>query len=208
MQTSPSPAQHDALTGILVVDFTMVMAGPMCTRVLADLGADVIKIEPPEGDMVRHRPPFRAGISTYFASMNCGKRSTVLDLRTALGRQAAFDLASRADVVAENFRPGVRNVSGSTTRRWRASIRVSSTARFPGSARAARPRRRRHTRRSFRQRPATKTRMRAIKATSIDRRTAESSSRTSWARSMPRARYRRHCCNDTGRGAGNRSTCR
>ena len=107
MQTTPSPAQHDALAGVLVVDFTMVMAGPMCTRVLADLGADVVKVEPPEGDMVRHRPPFRAGISTYFASMNCGKRSTVLDLHTAPGRQAAFDLASRADVVVENFRPGV-----------------------------------------------------------------------------------------------------
>ncbi|MCZ7562307.1 MAG: CoA transferase [Burkholderiaceae bacterium] len=73
----------DALDSVRVVDFTIVMSGPMCTRVLADAGADVIKIESPEGDMVRHRPPFRGGISTYFAAMNCGKRSMVLDLHTA-----------------------------------------------------------------------------------------------------------------------------
>lgn len=107
METKHSPKRADALAGVRVVDFTIVMSGPMCTRVLADAGADVIKIEPPDGDMVRHRPPFQAGISTYFASMNCGKRSTVLDLHTALGRQAAFELASQADVLVENFRPGV-----------------------------------------------------------------------------------------------------
>lgn len=100
-------SQSDALEGVRVVDFTIVMSGPMCTRVLADAGADVIKIESPEGDMVRHRPPFRGGISTYFAAMNCGKRSTVLDLHTAAGRQAACELARAADVVVENFRPGV-----------------------------------------------------------------------------------------------------
>lgn len=107
MESSPGPARVDALAGIRVVDFTIVMSGPMCTRILADAGADVIKIEPPEGDMVRQRPPFRAGISTYFASMNCGKRSTVLDLHTPAGRQAALELAGQADVVVENFRPGV-----------------------------------------------------------------------------------------------------
>lgn len=100
-------SQSDALEGVRVVDFTIVMSGPMCTRVLADAGADVIKIESPEGDMVRHRPPFRGGLSTYFAAMNCGKRSTVLDLHTAAGRQAACELARAADVVVENFRPGV-----------------------------------------------------------------------------------------------------
>lgn len=79
----------------------------MCTRVLADAGAEVIKIEPPEGDMVRHRPPIRSGISTYFASMNCGKKSVVLNLQTEAGREAARALALTADVVVENFRPGV-----------------------------------------------------------------------------------------------------
>ena len=97
----------DPLAGLRVVDFTIVMSGPMCTRILADAGADVIKIEPPEGDMVRQRPPFVGGISTYFASMNCGKRSVVLDLRQPAGLQAARDLARSADVVVENFRPGV-----------------------------------------------------------------------------------------------------
>ncbi|HVL59059.1 MAG TPA: CoA transferase [Burkholderiaceae bacterium] len=102
-----STAGEDPLAGLRVVDFTIVMSGPMCTRVLADAGADVIKVESPEGDMVRQRPPFHGGISTYFASMNCGKRSVVLDLQTALGRQAAVELAAKADVVVENFRPGV-----------------------------------------------------------------------------------------------------
>ena len=107
MEARPLPSRDDALAGVKVVDFTIVMAGPFCTRVLADAGADVIKVEPPEGDMVRHRPPFRGGISTYFASMNCGKRSIVLDLQTMPGRQVACELASQADVVVENFRPGV-----------------------------------------------------------------------------------------------------
>lgn len=98
---------HDPLAGLLVVDFTIVMSGPLCTRALADAGANVIKIEPPHGDMVRHRPPFRSGHSTYFASMNCGKRGTVLDLQTEDGRRLATELALKADVVVENFRPGV-----------------------------------------------------------------------------------------------------
>lgn len=103
----PKPATADALSGLKVLDFTIVMSGPMCTRMLADAGADVIKIEPPEGDVVRQRAPVRGGISTYYASMNCGKRSVVLDLGTAEGRRLARQLAVKADVVVENFRPGV-----------------------------------------------------------------------------------------------------
>lgn len=99
--------RSDALAGLQVVDFTIVMSGPMCTRTMADAGADVIKIEPPEGDVVRQRPPLRGGISTYYAAMNCGKRSVVLDLQTETGRAIARELASKADVVVENFRPGV-----------------------------------------------------------------------------------------------------
>jgi CoA:oxalate CoA-transferase len=101
------PQRRDALAGIRVVDFTIVMSGPMCTRLMADAGADVIKVEPPEGDVVRHREPLRGGVSTYYASMNCGKRSAVLDLQTAEGRKLAYELALTADVVVENFRPGV-----------------------------------------------------------------------------------------------------
>jgi CoA:oxalate CoA-transferase len=111
MMAAPSslsdPDKHDPLKGIRVLDFTIIMSGPMCTRALADAGADVIKVEPPSGDTVRHRPPMRSGIGTYFASMNCGKRSIVLDLATAEGREIALRLADRADVVVENFRPGV-----------------------------------------------------------------------------------------------------
>lgn len=98
---------HEPLAGIRVIDFTMIMSGPMCTRALADAGADVIKVEPPSGDTVRRRAPNRSDISTYFASMNCGKRSIVLDLATDEGRQAALHLADKADVLVENFRPGV-----------------------------------------------------------------------------------------------------
>ncbi|HMO47395.1 MAG TPA: CoA transferase [Rubrivivax sp.] len=97
----------DALAGLVVVDFTIVMSGPMCARMLADAGADVIKIEPPDGDVVRQRAPVRGGISTYYGSMNCGKRSIVLDLGSEEGRRVARELAAKADVVVENFRPGV-----------------------------------------------------------------------------------------------------
>lgn len=95
------------LEGIRVLDFTIVMAGPMCTRMLADAGAEVIKVEAPDGDVVRQRPPHLGDVSTYFAAMNCGKRSIVLDLRHEEGRQLARDLSRQADVVIENFRPGV-----------------------------------------------------------------------------------------------------
>jgi crotonobetainyl-CoA:carnitine CoA-transferase CaiB-like acyl-CoA transferase len=103
----PSRPRGDALQGLFVLDFTIVMSGPMCTRMLADAGADVVKVEAPGGDVVRQREPVRGGISTYFASMNCGKSSIVLDLSTTAGRRVARDLALRADVVVENFRPGV-----------------------------------------------------------------------------------------------------
>lgn len=103
---TPTP-RKDALAGLVVADFTIVMSGPMCTRMMADAGADVIKIESPEGDVVRQRPPVRGGISTYYASMNCGKRSIVLDLQTEDGRRLAREIALKADVLVENFRPGV-----------------------------------------------------------------------------------------------------
>lgn len=104
---SESPRRGGALAGIVVLDFTIVMSGPMCTRLMADAGADVVKVEPPDGDVVRQRPPHVGGISTYYASMNCGKRSVVLNLQTPQGRDLARRLALGADVVVENFRPGV-----------------------------------------------------------------------------------------------------
>ena len=97
------------LAGIRVADFSRVLAGPYATMMLADFGADVIKIESPDGDETRSwLPPVdAAGESTYFAAVNRNKRSVVCDLRTDAGLAEARRLASAADVVIENFRPGV-----------------------------------------------------------------------------------------------------
>ena len=97
------------LTGIKVLDFSRVLAGPFATMHLADLGAEVVKVERPDtGDDTRaFGPPFSQGISTYFLSINRGKRSITLDLKSDDGRRTARELAQKADVVIENFRPGV-----------------------------------------------------------------------------------------------------
>ncbi len=97
-----------SLSGVRVADFSRVLAGPYATMMLADLGADVIKIESPEGDGTRQwSPPVnRAGQSTYFAAANRGKRSVVCDLRDPEGLARAREYAATADVVIENFKPG------------------------------------------------------------------------------------------------------
>jgi len=92
---------------IRVLDFTNMLAGPYCTRLLADLGAEVIKVEPPGGDHNRTRRPVRDGHSSFFGHVNCGKKSIVLDLKSAEGRDAAIALARECDVLVENWRPGV-----------------------------------------------------------------------------------------------------
>ncbi len=96
-----------AFTGLKVLDFTTTIAGPYCARLLADLGADVVKIEAPEGDMMRTRPPLRNGASTSFGQLNAGKRGIVLDLKRAEAVTAARRLIQDADVIVENYRPGV-----------------------------------------------------------------------------------------------------
>ena len=96
-----------AFAGLRALDFTTTIAGPHCTRLLADLGADVVKIEAPEGDMMRTRPPLRSGASSYFGQLNAGKRSVVLDLKEARAVAAARRLAQGADILVENYRPGV-----------------------------------------------------------------------------------------------------
>ena len=96
-----------ALDGLRVLDFTTTIAGPHCTRLLADLGAEVIKIEPAEGDMMRTRPPLRNGASTSFGQLNAGKKSIVLDLKAPQAVEAVHRLLATADAVVENFRPGV-----------------------------------------------------------------------------------------------------
>lgn len=101
------------LAGIRVLDFTRVLAGPAASLALADLGAEVIKIEPPgSGDETRDFPPIREGESHYFLSVNRGKKSIVIDLKSEAGVQLAKDLAARCDVVVENYRPGVMDRLG------------------------------------------------------------------------------------------------
>jgi crotonobetainyl-CoA:carnitine CoA-transferase CaiB-like acyl-CoA transferase len=90
-----------------VLDFTAMLAGPHCARLMADLGAEVIKIEGPEGDLIRGRPPLREGHSTYFGALNCGKKSVAIDLKSDAAKRIIHDLAKISDVVVENFRPGV-----------------------------------------------------------------------------------------------------
>jgi CoA:oxalate CoA-transferase len=96
-----------ALGGLRIVDFTTTIAGPHCTRLLADLGAEVVKVEPPEGDMMRSRPPLRQGASTSFGQLNAGKKSLMLDLKRPEAVAVIRRLVATADVVVENFRPGV-----------------------------------------------------------------------------------------------------
>jgi crotonobetainyl-CoA:carnitine CoA-transferase CaiB-like acyl-CoA transferase len=98
---------NGALSGLRVLDFTTTIAGPHCTRLLADLGAEVIKIEAPDGDMMRTRPPLRNGASTSFGQLNAGKKSIALDLKSPAAVEAVRRLAATTDIVVENFRPGV-----------------------------------------------------------------------------------------------------
>src|SRR5262249_26498719 len=98
---------NGALSGLRVLDFTTTIAGPHCTRLLADLGAEVIKIEAPAGDMMRTRPPMRNGASTSFGQLNAGKKSIALDLKSPAAVGAVRRLAATADVVVENLPPGV-----------------------------------------------------------------------------------------------------
>jgi formyl-CoA transferase len=96
-----------ALAGVRVLDLTQVMAGPFCAMQLSDMGADVIKVEPPEGDSTRRMSGAAGSDSHSFNAVNRGKRGIVLDLKSPLAREACLLLARRADVVIENFRPGV-----------------------------------------------------------------------------------------------------
>jgi crotonobetainyl-CoA:carnitine CoA-transferase CaiB-like acyl-CoA transferase len=101
------------LQGIRVLDFTRVLAGPAASLALADLGAEVFKIEPPgTGDETRSFPPFREGESHYFLSINRGKKSIVIDLKTAEGVALVKGLATKCDVLIENYRPGVMDRLG------------------------------------------------------------------------------------------------
>ena len=108
-----APVNRGPLAGIRVLDFTLMMAGPVCTLMLGDLGADVIKVEAPEGDPIRRTGDTRLGGETeYTLSLNRNKRGIVLDLKTAQGRADALKLAAHCDIVVENFRPGTADRLG------------------------------------------------------------------------------------------------
>jgi len=94
------------LSGIKVIDFTRVLAGPHCTKTLRDLGADVIKLEPPAGDVGRAGVPHVGEMSLYYVQQNAGKRNISLDLNWPAAREIIAELCRSADVVVENFRPG------------------------------------------------------------------------------------------------------
>ena len=112
------------LRGLRVVDLTLMLSGPFCTMLLADLGADVVKVEPPSGDITRRAGPFRADDTTrafggYFHSVNRNKRSVVIDLKAERGRELLKRLVADADVLVENFRPQVMDRLGLAYERLR-----------------------------------------------------------------------------------------
>jgi crotonobetainyl-CoA:carnitine CoA-transferase CaiB-like acyl-CoA transferase len=104
--------QSSPLEGIRVLDLSRVVAGPLCGRILADLGADVVKVEPPGGDVTRSVGPQVGGVSAYFAQMNAGKRNLCIDLKAPGATDLIARLADHCDVVIENFRPGVLDRAG------------------------------------------------------------------------------------------------
>jgi len=102
-----NPITGGALAGFRVVDLTRVLGGPFCTQLLSDHGAEVIKVEPPQGDEVRDwGPPFKDGLSAYFAGVNRNKKSVGLDLRDDRGQEVLFKLLEGADVMIDNFKSG------------------------------------------------------------------------------------------------------
>ncbi len=113
--TNSSPDSDEPrrpLHGVRILDFTRVLSGPYCTAILGDIGAEVIKVEPPHGDDYREIGPFRDGHSALFLLCNRNKKSISLDLKTDEGRKLAVDLSRKCDVVVENFKPGVADRLG------------------------------------------------------------------------------------------------
>ena len=128
------------LAGLRVLDLTRVLAGPFATAILADLGAEVIKLEPPQGDDYRAIGPFRDGESALFALTNRGKKSIVVDLKAPEGQALARRIAGQCDVVIENFRPGVAarlGLSAETLRAGHPGLVVASISGFGQSGPAA-----------------------------------------------------------------------
>ena len=115
-----------ALAGMKVIDLTRVLGGPYCTMILSDHGADVIKIEPPQGDEVRDwGPPFHEGDASYFIGVNRNKRAMALDLGKPEGKAVLLRLLRDADVLIENFKPGAME-------KWGLGYQEVLSKRFPG----------------------------------------------------------------------------
>ena len=123
------------LAGIRVLELGRVLAGPFCGMLLADLGAEVIKVEPPQGDDARTFGPFVRETSTYHRLLNRGKLGISLDLKRPDDLQVLRELLARTDVLVENFRPGTLGRSGCRSRTSGASTHASSSSASPASAR-------------------------------------------------------------------------
>lgn len=132
MSLTPDPTGSGPLSGVVVADFSRILAGPYCTMLLADMGATVIKVEGPEGDDTRlYKPPSRDGIGTYFLSVNRNKHSIVLDLKDPEDLETAYEIIDSADVFIENFKPGGLEQFGldpaSVAERWPSLVHASIT---------------------------------------------------------------------------------
>lgn len=132
MSTAVESELTGPLAGLVIADFSRVLAGPYCTMLLADMGATVIKVEGPGGDDTRNWiPPHRDGVSTYYMSINRNKSSIVLDMSKPEDLEIAYDIIDRADVFVENFKPGSLSKFGldpqAVAARWPHLIHASIT---------------------------------------------------------------------------------
>ena len=129
-----------ALSGIRVLDLTRVLAGPFCTMLLGDMGAEIIKIETPgQGDDSRRYPPFIGEESAYFMNLNRNKKSLVLNLKHPKAKEIFLDLVEKADVVLENLRPSKRAIPISCIRAYRDSVMWAPTEIFPVTTSSVKP---------------------------------------------------------------------
>ena len=142
MVTNASKGTAAALAGLTVLEYAGFVAGPSCGKLLADMGAEVTKIEPPTGDQARHLGPFPAGSvgpesSALFLYLNTNKKSVTIDGSSPTGVELLRSLAATVDVLIEDKPPGVMEASGLGTRRWERPTPDSCTYRSPRSARPA-----------------------------------------------------------------------